>query len=289
MVAAKGRRVAAKIIQMANDMTDSLSDLSPDATEPALWHRRPRWASFARLGSAVARSLLDTLLPTRCLRCGGITEGDGALCAGCWGKIGFIAPPMCACCGQPFDIDPGAGALCAHCLDHPPSFGRARAVFRYDGDSRALVLRFKHGDRIGAATHFARWMARAGSELLAESDLIVPVPLHRWRLLHRRYNQAALLALALSRLSGISCAPDALTRARSTPSQGQMGRKARRANVRGAFRLARPVEVAGKRVLLVDDVLTSGATAGECAETLIRGGAEKVDLLTLSRVTMSGA
>jgi ComF family protein len=159
-------------------------------------------------------------------------------------------------------------------------------VFRYDDASRALVLRFKHGDRTGAVPHFARWMARAGAALLAEAEVIVPVPLHPWRLWRRRYNQAAMLALAVAREAEKSCVPDALARIRATPSQGRLGRGQRTRNVRGAFRLRRPEAVEGRRVLLVDDVLTTGATVEECVRVLKRGGAADVDVLTLARVVL---
>jgi ComF family protein len=229
---------------------------------------------------------LHTLLPERCLACGAIV-GEGALCATCWESMNFVAAPLCERCGQPFEIDPRGGALCGACLANPPGYARARAVFRYDAASRPLVLRFKHADRTGAAGHYARWMARAGAELLAEAEVVVPVPLHRWRLWRRRYNQSALLALALARLAGVPSAPDALRRARATQSQGPLGRAQRRRNVQGAFRLAHPAAVAGRRVLLIDDVLTSGATVEECARVLRRGGATEVDVLTLARVVLA--
>ena len=243
-----------------------------------------RAAATAAVLRVMGGRTLDLLLPPRCLACGSVVAAGGALCPACWEGIGFVAPPLCARCGQSFDLDPGEGAVCGACAARAPAFDRARAVFRYDAASRGLILRFKHGDRTGSAPHFARWLARAGAELLEDADVLVPVPLHRWRLLARRYNQAALLALALARLSGIACAPDALTRVRATPSQGTLGRGRRRANVRGAFALARPQAVAGRRVLLIDDVLTSGATVGECARVLLAGGASAVDVLTLARV-----
>lgn len=243
----------------------------------------PRFAhSLGRIGTLA----LDALLPGRCLRCGGIVADAGALCPQCWDAMSFIAPPLCRQCGQPFEIDLTADALCTACASDPPAYDRARAVFRYDDASRPLVLRFKHGDRTAAAPSFGRWMARAGGELLADAEVIVPVPLHRWRLWRRRYNQAALLSQALSKMAGRPCAPDALVRVRATPSQGLLGRNQRRRNVQGAFRLRRPDAVEGRRVLLVDDVLTSGATVNECVRALVRGGAGAVDVLTLARVVL---
>lgn len=215
----------------------------------------------------------------------------GALCPTCWQGIRFIAAPHCARCGLPFDYDPmgdGAGTLvCGACLARPPQFDRCRSVFAYDDASRPLVLGFKHGDRTDCAPAFAQWLARAGAALLAEPDVIIgPVPLHRWRLLKRRYNQSAMLALALGRLTGRLAIPDLLIRRRATPSQGGLTAKGRARNVQGAFavnpRWAGHVKEA--RILLIDDVFTTGATVGECARTLRRAGARAVDVLTLSRV-----
>jgi ComF family protein len=231
--------------------------------------------------------LLDGLLPPRCLSCGGLTATAGALCPPCWRRIAFVTAPLCPCCGHPFDIDPGPEALCGVCAGRRPVFARARAVFRYDDASRGLVLGFKHADRTALAPSFSAWMARAGAELLREAEVIVPVPLHPWRLFRRRYNQAALLANALGRLSGLPCLPDALVRLRHTPPQGAMGRQPRRRNVHGAFALRRHAGIDGKRVLLIDDVLTTGATLEECAATLLAGGASAVDVLTLARVVLA--
>ena len=233
------------------------------------------------------RVVVDLLLPPRCLSCGVMTDRAGALCAVCWSRIAFLGAPYCDCCGVPFASDPGPATVCGACLRDPPGFARARAVFRYDDGSKRLVLGFKHADRSSLAASFARWMMRAGADVLADADLLVPVPLHRWRLLHRRYNQAALLANQLSRWTGIACRPGALERVRHTPSQGLLGRGQRQRNVQGAFRLAKGgVAVAGRRVLLVDDVLTTGATIEECVRVLRRGGATAVDVLTLARVVL---
>jgi ComF family protein len=233
--------------------------------------------------------VLDLLLPHQCLKCGTVIGKDGALCAACWAEIAFIAPPVCACCGYPFELDydtGGAGTRCGACLRDPPPFARARAVFRYDAASRHLVLGFKHGDRTHGAPAFGAWLARAAGPLAAEADLVVPVPLHRWRLFRRRYNQAALLAHALGNATGLPCVPDLLTRVLATPSQGRLSRTRRRINVRGAFALApaRAELVKGRRVLLVNDVLTTGATVNSATRCLLRAGAGAVDVLTLARV-----
>jgi ComF family protein len=230
--------------------------------------------------------LLDAVLPPRCLKCGEIVADSGALCARCWADLRFLGAPCCACCGFPFEFDMGEGSLCAACTARRPAFGRARAALVYDDNSRDLVLRFKHADRIDGAATFAGWMARAGAELVAQADLIAPVPLHRWRLVRRRYNQAAILANAIGRLRGKRVVPDLLVRRRATPSQGHLGRSQRQRNVAGAFALhPRWAQLAaGARIVLVDDVLTTGATAESCAKALRNAGASAVDLLVLARV-----
>jgi ComF family protein len=239
----------------------------------------------------VGAGLLDLLLPPRCLKCGCLVDGPGTLCAACWNGIMFLAPPNCARCGYPFEFDAGPDALCAQCSRKAPAFGRARAVFRYDASSRGLVLAFKHGDRTDAAATFGSWLLRTGGELLRDADLLVPVPLHWTRLLVRRYNQAALLANALSRAASVPVVPDLLSRRRRTASQGGLGANDRRRNVRRAFRLGAmaAARIVGRRVLLIDDVLTTGATAEECTRVLLGGGAASVDVLTLARVVRASS
>ncbi len=249
-----------------------------------------RITGFSFLRGA-GRRMVDVLLPPRCLACGAVVDEPGALCAPCWGKTAFIAPPHCARCGLAFELPPQGGDSaslfdCAACAADPPAFARARAALNYDDHTKSLVLRLKHADATHSVPGLARWMARAGAELLAQCDLIAPVPLHRWRLIGRRYNQSALLALELGRLAQKPALPDLLARRRATPSQGHLGPAQRRANVAGAFavRPRRVADIPGKRVLLVDDVLTTGATAEECARVLTRAGAAAVDVLTLARV-----
>ncbi len=238
-----------------------------------------------------ARAALDAVLPPQCLSCASVTDAPGTLCAACWSKITWLGAPLCACCGAPFEFDPQPGAnrselICGACLRVRPAFARARAVFRYDDAGRGLILAFKHGDRLHGAPAYGRWLARAGAELLASADYVAPVPLHWTRLAWRRYNQAAILAKEAARRARRPCIPDLLTRIRRTQQQGEMGRAARRRNVRRAFELTRryAADIRGKSVVLVDDVLTTGATAEECARVLLDNEAAAVDLLTLARV-----
>jgi ComF family protein len=244
------------------------------------------WSARARRAAQVA---LDLALPPRCVGCGDRIDAAGLACARCWSKLTFITPPLCACCGAPFDVAIEGTARCAQCYAAPPAFDRARAAVVYDEGSRGLILGFKHGDRLNAAPVFGAWVAQAGAELLADADIVAPVPLHRWRLLKRRYNQAALIAGQAAKRSNTAHIPDLLERARATPSQGEMGRTARIRNVAGAFRLnpRHADRVKGSRVVLVDDVLTTGATVDACARVLRRGGAARIDVLTLARVVLA--
>lgn len=237
-------------------------------------------------GRRLARAALDALLPPLCLSCQAIVDRPGSVCASCWTRLSFLGAPQCRRCGLPFPHDVGADAECAACIADPPPWQRARSVFAYDDASRGLVLGFKHADRLHAAPAFGRWLARAGGELAAEADIVAPVPLHWLRLALRRYNQAALLAHALAATTGRTVIPDLLRRTRRTPSQGRLGRAERQRNVAAAFRIRERyrARLAGARVLLVDDVLTTGATARACAKALTDAGAGSVDVLTLARV-----
>ena len=237
----------------------------------------------------VARRAVDTVLPPRCLGCGAMVADAGAVCPACWGGIDFIAPPMCDSCGLPFAYETGASAVCGECAP-PPLFGRARSVMAYTDTSRRFVLAFKHADRTDAAPAWGAWLARAGRELLADADILIPVLLHRRRLIARRYNQAALMAKALSRETGLPVFVDVLRRTRATPSQGRMNRSQRERNVAGAFavRDSRRSRIQDTRIVLIDDVMTTGATLTACIRPLISAGAANVDVLTLARVTRTG-
>lgn len=229
------------------------------------------------------QALIDLVLPPRCAGCRSIVDGDGRFCSACWQQLRFITTPICARCGTPFDIDYGPSAECGACLAQPPRFDRARAALVYGGPARTVLLALKHGDRQYLAPMMAGHMARSGAGMLGPDTLLVPVPLHRWRLWRRGFNQAALLARALAARGGGELAVDALIRAKPTPPSMGMGRAARARNVRGAFRVRDRAQIAGRTVVLVDDVLTTGATADACARVLRRAGARAVHVLTFAR------
>jgi ComF family protein len=239
------------------------------------------------VGNLVQKSIragLDLLFPPLCLHCRAQVAQPG-FCAACWSAIAFLDGPGCACCGLPFPVALEGENLCAACLVKPPAFDSARAILAYDDNSRGAILALKHADRLDLVPGFARWLSRVGRDALENSDLVIPVPLHPLRLWRRRYNQAAELARRLARDWNLAYAPAALLRSRATPSQGAMSSaKARRRNVLKAFQVPDPGLVAGKRVLLLDDVLTTGATVEACARALKRAGAAKVHVLVLARV-----
>lgn len=230
----------------------------------------------------VAKPVLDLLFPPLCIGCRA-PVGEAGFCADCWSGITFLDGPGCACCGIPFPVALEGENLCAACLANPPAFDSARAIMAYDDKSRGAILGLKHADRL-LVPGFARWLGRTGRQTLAQCDLVVPVPLHRWRLWQRRYNQAAELGRALAREWRLVFDP-VLVRSRATPSQGAMASaKARRRNVQRAFQVPEPARVKGKSVLLLDDVMTTGATVEACARALKRAGAARVHVLVLARV-----
>jgi len=244
------------------------------------------------LAGRALMGLLDIVLPPRCLGCGGIVETQGRLCAACWRALTFLTPPQCRLCGYPLPHAAAEAPLCGGCTLEPPAFDRARAALRYDDGARGLILAFKHADRTDSAPAFGRWLARAGAELLADADLIAPVPLHRWRLLKRGYNQAAVLARALARETALPLLPDLLQRRRATRSQQGLSAQGRLANITPvAFRVHpwHGRRLTGCKVVLVDDVMTTGATVAACARVLRGGGAERIDVLTLARVVRDAA
>jgi ComF family protein len=255
-----------------------------DADTPSrsiIGHLRGAWRQAAKFA-------LDIALPTQCVACREPVDGEG-VCAECWAKLSFIAKPYCPRLGIPFVYDPGPELLSMEAIANPPAYRRARAAVRYDEVARTLVHALKYQDRTDLAPTMGRWMARAGRELLDGADVLVPVPLHWRRAWGRRYNQSGALAREIGRQSGVQVATEALRRVRPTEQQIGLSRAQRAANVQGAFKVApdRMADVQGRRVVLVDDVLTSGATSDACARALLRAKAAEVDVLVFARVVES--
>src|SRR5438309_6834267 len=244
----------------------------------ALGACRAAWSHATRLA-------LDIALPTLCVACREPVAGVG-VCAECWSRLSFIAPPFCPRLGVPFVYDPGPELLSMEAIADPPAYQRARAAVRYDDVARTLVHALKYQDRTDLAPAMGRWMARAGHDLLKEADALIPVPLHWRRGWSRRYNQSGALARSIERQSGVKVLSEALRRVRPTQQQIGLSRPQRASNVQGAFKVAsnRLSEIQGRRVVLIDDVLTSGATVDACARALLRAKAAQVDVLVFARV-----
>jgi ComF family protein len=245
---------------------------------------------FRHIGVVVRRAgvaLLDIVYPPSCLVCRAAIAQHGALCAACWSDIAFIERPFCERLGTPFERDlDQPGLISPEAAANPPVFRRARAVARYDSDkARALAHRLKYYDRLDLAEPMGRWMARAGADILGEADILAPIPLHRLRLAARRFNQSASLAQVVSRESGVPLETMALMRVKATTPQVGLSRAQRAANLAGAFRVdpERAARFDGRNVVLVDDVLTTGATANVAARALLKAGAARVDLLVFAR------
>lgn len=241
--------------------------------------------------AAAARALVALIYPPVCVACGGATGEPHGLCARCWSGLALIERPFCERLGTPFAADHGTGPLVSPAaIADPPVYGRARIAARYDDTARRLVHRLKYEDRLDLAVTLGGMMARAGRELVAEADVIVPVPLHRWRLWRRRFNQAMALGRVVGEASGLPCDPFLLARVKRTRPQVGLTRPQRAENLQGAFRVPEEARgrLAGRRVLLVDDVVTTGATANAASRALLRGGAAAVDVLAFARVVGEG-
>jgi ComF family protein len=243
---------------------------------------------FGRIAGVVRAALglaANVALPPLCPACREAVGSPG-LCPPCWSNLSFIAPPYCERLGIPFPYDPGPGVLSMEAIADPPAYQRARAAVRYDDVARALVHALKYGDRLDLAPIMGRWMARAGGELTGTADAIVPVPLHWRRHWARRFNQSALLSEIVSKATGVPVAHAALKRVKPTEQQVGLSQAERAVNVQGAFRVPEngKAAVAGRKLVLVDDVLTSGATVDACARALLRARAASVDVLVFARV-----
>ena len=260
-------------------------DAETSSTRSIATHLRGAFRIAHGAWKHTARLALDIALPTLCVACREPVDGDG-VCATCWAKLSFIAPPFCPRLGIPFVYDPGPDMLSMEAIANPPAYMRARAAVRYDDVARTLVHALKYQDRTDLAPAMGRWMARAGRELLTEADVLVPVPLHWKRGWSRRYNQSGALARVIERQTGVKLSSEALRRVRPTQQQIGLSRKERASNVQGAFKVTadRQSLIHGRRVVLIDDVLTSGATVDACARALLRAKATSVDVLVFARV-----
>ncbi len=245
-------------------------------------------APLSKYAKTLINNAVDAVLPPRCVMTGNVVPVQGMLAPKAWAELDFIADPFCAACGFPFDFATEKESLCGTCLADRPPFETARSAVKYNDASRSLILGFKHGDKTHAVTAFMPWLKRAGADVLAQADFLVPVPLHKRRLISRRYNQAAIIAFMLGKETNISVVPDMLTRTRHTPSQGHLKAKERFQNVKKAFSFNSKYQVKGKTIILIDDVYTTGATVQECTDVLLKNGAAKVHVLTLARVVKTG-
>ena len=236
--------------------------------------------------AALGRAALGLVYPPSCVACGGATGEAHTLCGRCWAGVRFVERPFCERLGTPFAVDLGVPLVSPAAIANPPVFARARTVARYDETASLLVHRLKYGDRLDLVRALGGMMARAGAELAAECDVLVPVPLHPVRLWSRRFNQAMELGRVVARRHGLPIEPALLARVKRTRPQVGLSRHQRGENLQGAFRVpdAARARLKGRRVLLVDDVLTTGATANAAARALLRAGASAVDVLTFACV-----
>ena len=236
--------------------------------------------------SKLAKGVFHFILPPRCLACNELIAEQGGLCASCWQEMSFIEKPFCERTGKPMAFDIGESIVSAEAIANPPLYRKMRSPTRYDGTARRMVLSFKFHDRLDLTKHLARHMVRAGKDLLKEADIIIPVPLHRKRLFNRRFNQSAELAKEVSHLTNIPYALEALERIRPTKQQTSLDMNERYKNVEGAFRVParEAIHVQGRRVILIDDVVTTGATINACTRALLREKPHHIDVLSLIHI-----
>ena len=238
----------------------------------------------------IFQTALTMLYPPRCIGCGGLVESDFGLCGSCWSEMPFIGGVVCDACGAPLPgKSDGHRVECDNCIKTPRPWQNGRAALLYQGKARKLVLALKHGDRMEFAKPAAQWMARAGKPLFQSDMIVAPIPLHRWRLMKRRFNQSALLAAEIAREADLRYCPDLLVRSRAPPSQEGRSSDERFTNLADAIVVGAKYSdmLIGQSVLIVDDVMTSGATLTAATEACQRTGAKQVCILTLARVARS--
>ena len=231
--------------------------------------------------------LIEYILPNRCLLCEKVIDSEFRICADCFDKITFITKPYCQHCGNPFisAVKQDDNMLCVECLTRKDVFRFCRAAIEYDEFSKKLLLNFKFADHIENKKIFAKWLHLAGKDIISAGvDIVIPVPLHYTRLLTRKYNQSAILAKEFSALTGIPAEYKALKKIRRTLPQAKCNEKERKLNIKNAFRVVHPEKIKGKRIVLIDDIFTTGSTMKECAKTLLKAGAQSVDALTVAKV-----
>lgn len=248
--------------------------------------RLPILTRLSSVGSLFLSSMRNFVYPPNCINCGLLLSQHDALCTSCWKDVQFIDQPYCEVTGRPFAYELGDGIVSAGAIADPPPYKRARSTVIYDGIPRHLVHQLKFNDRADLANMMAAWMIRAGRDCLNDSDCLVPIPLHRWRLIRRKYNQSAELARAISKKTNLPFLPSTFTRLRHTKPQIGLGTRERLENVKGAFDISeeRVSDIMGKRVLLIDDVFTTGATVNAATKVLLKAGASNVSVLTFALV-----
>ena len=238
-----------------------------------------------KLAINIFRSLFDLFLPPRCCICRDVVYKENGLCHKCFKNICFLSDQSCPICGRPYTFPVDEKELiCGKCLTKMPKLQGLKAVFAYDDYSKNLILPFKHADRTDLVPFLSKLLYYRGQKMLENADCIIPVPLHWQRLMKRKYNQSALLAVKLSKMTGKDCLLNVLIRTKKTESQGHKSREERAKNIKGAFNIKNSAKIKGKSIVLIDDVYTTGSTLNECANVLRQAGAKHVEALVLARV-----